>query len=49
MTAYAQGHPIQRPSQSFEDHQRDMAKWMGCETVEDMNRCHDPMHAEMAQ
>lgn len=49
MTAYAQGHPLQVEGQSFADHQQEMAVWMGCESVDDMNRCHDPLHAEMAQ
>lgn len=46
---HAPGHPMQGPGQSLESHKADMAKWMGCETVEEMDRDHDPLHAELCQ
>lgn len=49
MTAYTQGHPIQRPDQSFASHQSEMANWMGAPSVAEMNRVHDPLHAELSQ
>lgn len=35
--------PRQRPGQSLESHQAEMAEWMGCD-VETMNAAHDPAH-----
>lgn len=49
MTAYSLGHPIRRPDQSIEEHKRDMARWMGCSSVEEMDNDHDPLHAELSQ
>lgn len=49
MTAYSRGHPIQRPDQSFASHQLEMARWVGAPSVEELNRCHDPLHAELSQ
>jgi hypothetical protein len=49
MTAYSLGHPIRRPGQSMDEHKRDMARWMGCSSVEQMDDDHDPLHAELSQ
>ena len=35
--------PQRAPGQSFADHQREMAEWLGA-SVDEMNRCHDPLH-----
>lgn len=35
--------PARRPFQSFDDHQAEVAAWMGCD-VNTMNRDHDPLH-----
>ncbi|WP_300974857.1 hypothetical protein [Sphingomonas sp. LHG3406-1] len=48
MTYHAVGQPVRLPGQSFEDHQRDMARWMGC-SVAEMNTAHDGLHAELCQ
>lgn len=49
MSAFSLGHPIQRPGQSLASHKRDMAQWMGCSSVEQMDQDHDPLHAELTQ
>jgi hypothetical protein len=36
--------PQRRPGQSFADHQREMAEWVGCASVAELNRHHDPLH-----
>lgn len=38
--------PRQRPGQSFDDHQAEVAAWMGC-SVGEMNAAHDPMHRSL--
>ena len=40
--------PRHIPGQTFEEHQRDMADWMGC-SVEEMNDFRDGLHAELCQ
>lgn len=44
---YAQGHPLQGKNQTLASYRCDLAKWMGCDSVADYERCHDPLHAEM--
>lgn len=39
--------PQRRPGQSFESHQLDMAEWIGCATVAELNAMHDPLHAAL--
>ena len=46
---YAQGHPLQGENQTCSSYRADLAKWMGCDSVADYERCHDPLHAEMNQ
>jgi len=36
--------PRREPDQSFDGHQRDMAAWVGCASVDEMNAMHDPLH-----
>ena len=36
-------YPRQKPGQSLEQHQAEMARWMGV-NVDTMNRAHDPLH-----
>lgn len=36
-------YPRQKPGQSLDQHQAEMARWMGV-SVETMNRVHDPRH-----
>ncbi len=36
-------YPRQKPGQSLDQHQAEMARWMGV-SVETMNRAHDPLH-----
>ena len=38
--------PRQQPGQSFDDHQREVAEWIGC-SVGRMNRDHDALHASL--
>lgn len=39
--------PQRRPGQSFESHQLDMAEWMGCASVAEMNAAHDGIHSAL--
>jgi hypothetical protein len=41
-------HPRAFPDQSFDDHQAEMAKWMGC-SVERMNADHDRLHLALCR
>ena len=41
-------HPRQQPGQSFEDHQRETATWIGT-SVAEMNRSHDRWHVSLAK
>lgn len=41
-------HPRHRPFQSFEEHQAEMATWLGT-TVDEMNRSHDRWHVSLAK
>lgn len=41
-------YPRQQPGQSFEDHQADMARWMGV-SVEAMNKWHDRTHEALCR
>ena len=38
--------PSRRDGQSFDDHQTEVAAWLGC-SVENMNRDHDALHEEL--
>ncbi len=40
--------PARRPDQSFEDHQREVAGWIGCD-VATMNAYHDPTHEALCK
>lgn len=41
-------HPIRKPGQSHDEHQSEMAEWMGC-SVEEMNLAHDQLHRMLAE
>lgn len=38
--------PSRRDGQSFDDHQAEVAAWLGC-SVEKMNKEHDALHQEL--
>lgn len=38
--------PSRRDGQSFDDHQTEVAAWLGC-SVENMNKEHDALHQEL--
>ena len=38
--------PTRRPDQSHDDHQREVAAWVGCD-VQTLNEDHDPLHAAL--
>jgi hypothetical protein len=49
VTYHARAHPVRLAHQTEAEHKREMASWMGYGTIEEMDRDHDPLHAEMSQ
>lgn len=41
--------PRRLPDQPFDAHQAEMAEWLGCPTVDEMNATHDHLHADLCQ
>jgi hypothetical protein len=42
-------HPQRRPGQSHDEHQAEMARWLGHSNVDEMNRHHDRGHVSLAR
>jgi len=41
--------PIRDPGESFEDHQANMARWIGVASAADMNATHDNLHRSLCR